>query len=89
MLIFRTNLDEAGGQLTWGLEVLLPLLLRGLLGSQAAADLDAVGVAVQTDGADDDLLEFIHLDVAAAVAVVLDGRRQPLAVRLGHYVLEE
>ena len=84
-----TNLDEAVGQLARSGEVLLLLLVGYLPGSQSAADLHTDGVPVQAHGPDDDLLDGVHLQLAASVSVVLDGRRQVVAVAAVADVLQE
>ena len=82
--VFKTNLEEARDQLgrRGGVR-------GGGLGGQAAADLNTDGVAVLADAADDDLLDLVHLQLDAVEPVVLDGRRQVLAVLAEDGVLED
>ena len=82
--VFKTNLEEARDQLgrRGGVR-------GGGLGGQAAADLNADGVAILADAADDDLLDLVHLQLRAVEPVVLDGGRQALAVLAVDCVLED
>ena len=86
---FSGHLDVAAGQLVRAGSLLLRLLLGGIPGSQATADLDADAEPVEARRPIEDLEDVVHVDVAAAVPLVGEDGRQAVAVSARDSVLQE